>query len=121
MEKVKFGRTLGYWGVGFGKVYPAKLHKLKPAAAGDIEFELSDGAIDDGYHFDTADPIWVCVDNGNCPHQRSTHPDITNIRPSNDRLTIHNGKVSGRVRLRYQLNVLNGENQPKPIDPIIEN
>lgn len=121
MEKVKFGRSLGYWGVGPGKIFPAKWHKLKPDGAGDIEFELSDGAVADGYHFDTKDPIWVCVDTGECPKEPCTHPDITNVRPLNDRLVVHNGKCSGRVTLRYQLNVINGSGELKPIDPIIEN
>lgn len=121
MDKVKFGRTLGYWGVGLGKVYPAKWHKLRPARAGDIEFELSDDAIKDGYHFDTNDPIWVGVDDGSFPNTCNTHPDIVNLRPSRDRLTVENRKASGPVTLRYQLNVLDKSGDSKPIDPIIEN
>jgi len=124
VARVMFRRPTGvYWGVGLGGLEPAKWHKLdlRTALPGDIEFELSSGAIRSGYRFDTDDPIWVHADTDNCPPPGSSHPDIEDIRPTPTRVRVYNAKRSGRVSLRYQLNVLDGNNRPKPIDPIIEN
>lgn len=123
MATVRFRRPLGYWGVGRLGMYLAKWHKLKlrNGPPGDLEFVLSPSTIRKGYRFDTNDPIWVHVDNGDCPPQRSSHPDIQNIRSSPTCVTVYNAKVSGPIRLRYQLNVLDGSGNREPIDPIIEN
>lgn len=123
---VKFKRRFlfGGWGTGLGGLSPASGHTLKNPPRGDIVFELDSGAVDDGYHFDTRNPpdvIWVHVDNGDCPPPGSSHPDIDDIRVERDRVIVNNRKCSGPVRLRYQLNVLDGSGEPKPIDPIIEN
>lgn len=127
MHKVKFKRRiLGGWGTGFLGLNRAEKHVLdmRNAPPGDIVFELDNGAVRDGYHFNTKakdDAIWVKVDDGACPSGRSSHPDIDNIRVEHDRVTVTNRKCSGPVSLRYQLNVLDGSNQGDAIDPIIEN
>lgn len=123
MHRVKFRRPYGYWGTRYGGLLPASkdVLDLRAAPPGDIEFELSKGAAKSGFRFDTDDPIWVGVDNGECPPRGSTHPDIVNVRPTNDRVIVTNRKASGRVRLRYQLNLFNRDGERKRIDPIIEN
>lgn len=121
---VTFRRPTGlYWGVKFGGLWPASRHhlNLKATPPGDVVFELSNGAIKSGFHFDTKDPIWVGIDDGNCPPRGSSHPDIVDIRSTRDRVTVTNRKATGPVRLRYQLNVLNRSGGREPIDPIIEN
>ena len=123
---VRFKRRflLGGWGTGIGGLSSARKHELRNPPQGDIVFELDSGAVEDGYHFDTSkkgDAFWVDIDDGSCPPRRHTHPDIDNIRVERDRVTVNNRKCSGRVRLRYQLNVLDRNNQSEPIDPIIEN
>lgn len=123
VHRIEFGRGLGYWGTGFGKLKPASWHvlDLRNAPPGDIEFELSNNAVRDGYHFNTKDPIWVDIDNGNCPARGTAHPDIDDVRVTANRVTVANRKKSGPIKLRYRLNILDRDNQSDPIDPIIEN
>ena len=102
---------------------PARWHKLdfRGQPASPINFRLSDGAIEEGYHFDTSEPIWVGQDTGACPPTTHSHPDIEIVSVTKHCLTVNNVKKSGRVTLRYQLNVLDSSGNQKPIDPIIEN
>jgi hypothetical protein len=123
---VRFKRRflLGGWGTGIGGLSSASGHILKNPPMGDIVFELDSGAVRDGYHFNTGNPtsaFWVDIDNGVCPPQNHSHPDIDNIRVASDRVTVNNRKCSGPVRLRYQLNVHDRSGNLAPIDPIIEN
>ena len=85
----------------------------------DIEFVLSDNAVNKGFAFDTADPIWAQEDTGECPPLQGLNKQIQVQNCDAKSLTIRHENEE-KVRLRYQLNVGKDGSQ-KPIDPIMDN
>lgn len=118
-KSLKFGRgLLGGWVAGG---LPASWNRMKfDDGAEQVVLSISAGASKKGYRFDSRDPIWVCVDAGQCPEQCGIHGQIQVITCTDTDLTLNNLN-NEQVTLRYQLNILDSSNQSKPIDPIMEN
>lgn len=84
-------------------------------------FGLSQDMIQKGYAFDVSDPIWVGVDNGQCPTSLQNGP-ITVVPPTTaSQVTVNDANTDPPVVLRYQLNVFDEKGNSAPIDPIIDN
>lgn len=120
MPSVSFERSSKEWKTS-GKA--AKEHKLKfEKDTGPHNIEFLIGTPTGRYEFDLSDPIWVKADDGNCPTQKGSHPDIKVVEKKATRLVIENSNDQ-KAMLRYQLNVIDTEDgdRPCPIDPIIDN
>jgi hypothetical protein len=119
-KSVTFSQTPVGWLVG---LLPASWNRLKFSAGSgpqEVVLRIGQGTAKKGYRFDQRDPIWVAVDNGQCPQQCGVHGQITDIRCTDTELTFTNLNDEP-VTMRYQLNVLDSSNGAKPIDPIMDN
>ena len=118
---IRFKLSGGEWRVvGSG---PAKNHS-NTVDEGDTQqfiFLLTQDMITPGYQFDTNDPIWVGIDNGQCPTSLPSNGPISLVgTPSASQVTVNDANPDV-AKLRYQLNVLDVNGASVPIDPIIDN
>lgn len=100
----------------------AKEHKLAfGKATGPHKIAFHVGTPTGRFQFSEDDPIWVKIDDGECPDSTCSHPDIEVLDCKPTRLVVENRNDSEAV-LRYQLNVYDRVNsQWCPVDPIIDN
>lgn len=120
-QQITFKRSLGTWWTGF--LQHAGGHRIKvPTGNSDetLVFKLSNNAAKDGYKFDTNDPIWVCADNGSCPSQSGCDGQFTTVNCTATELTVKDSNDQAGP-YRYQLNVIDANNNKVPIDPIVDN
>lgn len=108
------------WNVGTKPAHDHKTQIRKRDGAEALNFYLSPSAVAAGYKFDTADPIWVCEDNGTCPSKPSEHDQIVLVDKSDSCVSVAD-RNTDQVTLRYQLNVKDPNGVSVPIDPIVQN
>jgi hypothetical protein len=101
----------------------AKSHKttVEGVSNQQLIFALTQDMIQKGYRFDVNDPIWVAVDNGQCPPSGASNGQITLVPPATASQVTVSDANSTPVVLRYQLNVFDENGNSAPIDPIIDN
>jgi hypothetical protein len=116
---VSFERHGSDWKTG-GK--HAKDHKMKfDAGSGAQTVTFYIGTPAGRFTFNEKDPIWVTLDDGECPTTPCSYQDITVTRCHGPELVIENANQE-KARLRYQLNVYDRDKKEWcPIDPIMDN
>lgn len=74
-----------------------------------------------GRYVFTEDPIWIMVDDGNCPASASSVPDVTIKHAGKTQLILGNANNEQAI-YRYQLNIYDTANgEYACIDPILSN
>lgn len=128
MTDIKFTARLEggvvVWDAPDGK--PAKDHKTKideGAAPEEIEIKIkSDESVKDlGLKIHSVTPINVALDDGNCPANGINSTQIQLVSSDDDRVTIKDLNTGDACTLRYQVNVVDKDQNPHPCDPIIQN
>ena len=85
----------------------------------EIRFELSPGAVQKGWRFQTNDPIWIAKGT-QCPQSNLGHCDFRVIDKGDDFVTIHNDNQEA-AEIHYQLNFVHEDGQKRELDPVILN
>jgi hypothetical protein len=119
---IRFKQTGGEWRVVGGGSAKSHSNTVPFGESQEFVFLLTQDMINQGYQFDTKDPIWVGVDNGQCPTSFDPNGPISlNGAPSASQIRVNDANTDPPVVLRYQLNVLDPQGKSDPIDPIIDN
>lgn len=118
---IRFKQTGGEWRVVGGGSAKGHSNTVPYGESQEFVFLLTQDMINQGYQFDTKDPIWVGVDNGQCPTSFDPSGPISlNGTPSTSQIKVNDANTASE-KLRYQLNVLDPQGKSDPIDPIIDN
>jgi hypothetical protein len=74
-----------------------------------------------GFQFDQSDPFWAAKDLPGCPAQGSSCDQTTVQSCNGKQLLVRNENSGAACTVQYQLNMLDGQNNAVPVDPIIKN
>jgi hypothetical protein len=118
-KTVSFERHGRDWKAG-GK--HAKDHKMKfDKDSGPHTITFNIGTPTGRFTFNEEDPIWVKLDDGQCPDAACSYQDIIVTSCRGPQLVVENANEE-EARLRYQLNVYDRQQEEWcPIDPIMDN
>lgn len=119
---IRFKKSGAEWRVVGGGSAKSHRDTVPYGDSQEFVFLLSQDMINQGYQFDTENPIFVGPNGLNCPTSFPNNGPISlSETPSPSQIKVNDANTDPPVVLRYQLNVLDPQGNPDPIDPIIDN